>query len=51
MKAKKNTVYRAIRGGCYDYVTGVLRVTYRSRVWQEGRYWNNGFRLVIRKKT
>ena len=49
MRAKKNSVFRALRGGCYgDGGTWYQRVTFRDRDWPVSRSRRGGFRFVIR---
>jgi formylglycine-generating enzyme required for sulfatase activity len=50
MKLRKNYVERVLRGGCFDFGTGDLRVTRRRRDLPEVRDGVIGFRFVIRGK-
>jgi len=48
MSLSKNRDNRVLRGGCYDRITGNLRVSSRFGNLEVFRNWNYGFRFVIR---
>lgn len=51
MRAKRNNVFRVLRGGDFDDGTRNLSVTHRHWYEPEIRIRFVGFRLVIRRKT
>jgi hypothetical protein len=48
MRAKRNSVYRALRGASYLYRLRKLRYSGRGRIVPEIRHEDFGFRFVIR---